>query len=327
MGRPDRALPLLRAQVAADPGDDRAQRLLAELADATRPQTTLDWRDFEQSDGLRIGQTQLATRLPIEDGRGHLGLLLERSVYRPAGGPVRHIEVLRPGVEARYRYSDALEWTASLHRDRIDTHGAPGDHQRWTHSTFLTLRPVDGLRLDLSSQRWTFDSELALRAGLTAWQRQVSVDLTPDDRHRLSLRANRSEYSDGNARRGGRFDAEQRLWQPAQLWLGYRHTRFGYARPGQPGYHNPERYRADELLLRAGGTLAPGLDWGLRAALGREVEQPGDARPIHAGGVHLSWAVQPRLMLEAAYDHSSSRTLASGGFERGIVRLTLRYRH
>ena len=327
MGRPERALAVLRAQLAADPGDERAARLLAELERDTRAQTSLDWRDFEQSDGLRIRQTQLATRLPLADGRGQVGLLLERTVYRPAAGPVEHIEVRRPGVEARYRLSDALEWSGSLFLDLIDTRGAAGDHRRWTHSTYLTWRPVDGLRLDLSSQRWTFDSEAALRAGLTASQRQVSIDATPDDRRRFSLRANHREYSDGNSRRGWRFDAEQRLWRPAQLWLGYRHTRFDYSLPGQPGYYNPARYRADELLLHAAGTLGPGLGWGLRWAVGREVEQPGGARPIRSGGVQLNWTVQPRLVLEAAYDHSTSRTLATGGFERGIVRLSLRYRH
>ena len=77
----------------------------------------------------------------------------------------------------------------------------------------------------------------------------------------------------------------------------------------------------------ASGWVGDRIGWQLRWAQGREDARPGDARPIRSGSASLSWALDPALAVEAAYDYSTSRTLATGGFQRGIARLSLRYRH
>lgn len=327
MGRADRARAVLREQVAADAGDSRAAALLLKLDLDQRPQTTLDWRDFDQSDRLRIQDLSLATRRPLAEGQGHVGLRLGATRFVPPAGPVSSIEVLRPGVEARWRLTDSLEWNGRLGLDLIDTRGDTGDHSRLVHDTYVTWWPGDLLRLDLGSSRWTFDSEETLRQGLTATQTKLSADLLPDDLTRWTVRAHRSEVSDGNRSDGWQFEAERRVWHEPRVHLGYRHNRYGFSRPGQSGYFNPQDYRSDELTLQASGWLPAGLRWQLRWAAGREDVRPGDVRPIRSGSVGLAWEASPRLAFEAAYDHSTSRTLASGGFRRDIARITMHYRH
>lgn len=326
MGRPDRAERVLREQVAADRDDKRAASLLERLRYEQRPELRVDWRNFNQSDGLDITEFALSTRLYFGDGRGYIGPRYSRALYRPARGPASEIEVQRPGLESRYRISDALNWHGNVALDLIDTRGATGDYQRLTYDTYLTFWPSDLLRFDVGSSRWTFDSEETLRAGLTATQVNASIDVLPDDRTLLAARASRAEYSDGNRRNWWQLQTEYRVWQKPRITLGYRHTRFGFLTPGQAGYFNPDRYRSNEALIKATGWVNDRVHWDIRFAAGREISQPSDTRPIRSGGASVALKIQSRLYLELAYDWSTSRTISTGGFERGIGRVTLRQR-
>jgi tetratricopeptide (TPR) repeat protein len=327
MGRSDRALAVLREQTAADAGDERATALRERLDAALRPHGAVGWRHFEQSDALRIDEWSAAVRFPLAGGRGQVGPRYSLARYVPPAGPVARIRVQRPGVEARWRLGDSLDWNGSLWLDVIDTDGAPGDHRLWTHDTYVTAWSSDVLRFDLGSSRWTFDSEETLRKGLTATQVKLSMDVLPDDLTRLTARVARADHSDGNRRDGWQVEAERRVWPEPRIQLGIRHNRYGFTTPGQPGYYNPARYRSNELTAQASGWMHGGIGWTLRAAFGEEDEQPGGPRPIRGGSASLTWEATPDLVLEAAYDYSTSRTLATGGFRRSIGRLTLRHRH
>ncbi len=326
MGRPDRAAQVLRRHLAADPQDLRAAALLGRIERPLKAQASVDWRDVNQSDKLDIRELQLAAQFPLAGGRGSIGPRYVQASYKPASGAVREIQVRRPGLEARWRISDALEWHGNVFVETIDTRGAAGDHRRTTHDSYLTWWPSDLLRLDLGSSRWTFDSEEALRKGLTARQLKLSMDVLPDARTGLSARASRAEYSDGNRRAWWQLQAERRVWEQPRVALGYRYTAFDFTMPGQGGYYNPERYHLHEALLQASGELGAGVSWELRWALGREDEGTGGSKAVRAGGIRLAWEARPGLQLEVAYDHSTSRTEPTGGFARGIARLTLRYR-
>ncbi|MDM7948407.1 tetratricopeptide repeat protein [Hydrogenophaga sp.] len=327
MGRADRAQSVLRAQLAADADDARAAKLLKQLENDSRQQTTFDWREFDQSDRLRIRDLSLATQHPVALGRGHVGLHLRTTRFVPTAGTVSRIDVVRPSAQARWRLNDDLEWNGRAGLDLIDTTGSTGDHSRLVHDTYLTWWPSDLLRLDLGSSRWTFDSEETLRKGLTATQIKLSADLLPDELTRWTVRVHSSRLSDSNRGDGWQFEAERRVRDVPRVHVGYRHNRYGFSLPGQSGYFNPADYRSDELTLQASGRLPTGLRWQLGWATGLEKSRPGDERPIRSANARLTWEVSTQLAIEAAYDHSTSRTLSDGGFSRGIARLTLQYRH
>jgi hypothetical protein len=239
---------------------------------------------------------------------------------------VQRIHVQRLGLEGRWRFDDRLEWNGDLGLDRIDSVGATGDHDQATWSTWLTWWPRDGLRLDLSSARQTFDSEITLRQGLVATQTALSADLAPDDLHRLSAKVEQTGYSDGNQRQGWELQGRRRLLAQPRLWLGVRMAQWRFDQPGQPGYYNPARYRAVELPLQASGWLTPGLYWELRFVPGRETEAGSASRSIRSGAAQLAWSPRPGTTLELAYDHSTSRTQPGSGFSRGIARLSVKQR-
>jgi tetratricopeptide (TPR) repeat protein len=327
MGRTDHAMAVLRAQAQADPGDARSAALRQKLERELQPVTSLDVRDYDQSDDLRISEVTLSLRQPMAQGRGHVAARYADASYRPPAGRAADLRVRRPGAEARYRFSDALEWNGSLSLDLIEARSRLGELRRWTHDTYLTWWPSDLWRLDLSSARWTFDSEESLRQGLTATQLKLSADWLPDELTRVSMRLHRARHSDANRREGGQIEAERRIWHRPRVNLGYRHTGYGFTTPGQRGYFNPDTYRSDEVWLQAGGWTQAGIGWNLRWMLGRERSQPGDTRPIRGASASVSWEVDDKFVIEAAYDFSTSRTLSTGGFQRGVGRLGLRVRH
>lgn len=326
MGRPDRAESALRNQLAKDPEDKRAAALLEELEKAQRPMGRIDFRNYKQSDQLRITELSLDARVPFQNGRGFAGASYAHGVFRPSRGPVEQITVQKPGIYAGYRVSDALDLNARLSADIIDTRGAEGDHVRPTFETYATYRPNDLLRFDLGASRWTFDSEKTLRDGLTATQTALSMDIDPNERTQLSARVSRATYSDGNERRWWQLQANQKLLNWPRIVIGYRYTNFDFLTPGKEGYYNPDRYNTHELLLRGRGEVRPRLHWEFRFAGGYETEERAKSRPTINSGVSLTQQVGADYELEIAYDYSTSRTLSTGGFARGITRLTLKRR-
>ncbi|NJN53023.1 MAG: tetratricopeptide repeat protein [Gammaproteobacteria bacterium] len=326
MGRQDRAKPVLRDHLAVDPRNERATALLAELDRAQRPEVQIDWREFRQSDDLRISQHSATTRVHLADGRGHFGPRYSLGLFKPDQPPVEEIQVQRPGIDARFRFSDALEGHASVAADLIDTKGADGDHQIMTWDSYLTYWPNDTLRLDAGTSRWTFDSEAALVAGLKATQLSASADLLPDELTRWSARASAADYSDDNQRIWWQLQADRRVMHTPRVAIGYRYTGFEFQNPGQPGYYNPDRYQANELLVHASGRLNDRLRWHFSAVAGHESEDTGESRATASAGASLTWEASHAFELELAFDYSSSRTSSASGFERSIGRVTLRRR-
>jgi tetratricopeptide (TPR) repeat protein len=321
MGRPDRAEQVLRKQLAADAKDSRAAELLEKLELNRRPLARADLRLFNQSDDLEISQFDLEAKFSFAQGRGAIGPRYSRSAYRPPAGPVQKITVDRPGLRANYRLSNTVDWNGSLALDRLNTRGAAGDHDILTYETYLTLTPVDRLRIDVGSSRWTFDSEATLTQGLVATQANGSADFVIDENTRLSLRGNWTDYSDGNTRTFWQFQADQRLLQNPTIVVSYRYTGFDFSTPGQNGYYNPDRFHSHEATVQASDWVGDNYRWSLKAAIGREKERLSRPRTNISLSAALGWRLGRDLELEAAYDYSSSRTFATGGFSRGIGRI------
>jgi tetratricopeptide (TPR) repeat protein len=324
MGRPDKAETVLRAQLAADPTDERAESMLDSLEHWQRPEARLDVRSFDQSDDLEILEAALDTRFRFENGRGTFGVRYMQGRFTPGGRPADRITVQRPGVYAGYRLSDALELNGSFSLDVIDTKATGNNRTLPTFEVYATVRPKDRLRFDVGMSRRIFDSEDALRDGLTATQFDASADFQPDELTTLSARASFADYSDGNERRGWQLQVNHRLFDRPRIIVGYRYTGFDFKKPWQRGYYSPDRFQSHELLVQAYGNVTKRLRWDLRLVGGYETEKPGGSKFTVNGGLSLTRTIGRDLEIEAAYDYSSSRTVSDGGFERGIARITVR---
>jgi hypothetical protein len=326
MGRPDRAAPVLREQRALRPDDRHIAWLLDDVQRRARPELRLDGRSYDQSDDLAIDEIAADLRIPLGLGRGQVGARYVHASYRPPQGPVQRISVDRPVVYAGYRISDAVEIHAAAALDIINTRGAAGDFEKPTFDIGVTIRPSDVVRIDLGGSRSTFDSEPTLTSGLTATQWGGSVDVIPVDHVQLSARGHRTTFSDGNARTWWQVEVARRLVDSPRVIASYRYTNFDFRLPWQPGYYTPDAFHSHEAQLRSWGRIAPQLRYDLRLVGGRETEKPGGSKWIVNAGASITFEASPTLEIEGGYDFSTSRTASTGGFERGIARLTLRKR-
>jgi tetratricopeptide (TPR) repeat protein len=324
MGRRDRALEVLQSHLALDPGHDRAQAMMADLRRGFGPEARIDVRVFDRSDNLGVEELALGFDIPLADGRGGIGPRYRRAIYSPPQGALDEISVDRAGLAGRYRFSDAVELHAAAFVDRIEADGV--EHAPVTYDAYLTYWPHDQWRLDMSASRWTFDSEEALVAGLTAREAGVAVSFAPNDVTSLAVRASTARYSDGNERVWWQFQADRRVWRDPNVTLSYRYTGFDFESPGQRGYYNPDRQHTNEVMVHAYGPLSETLWWDVRAAVGQEVEKPGGSRTIGAASVGLNWTLDEATTLEFGYDYSTSRAADPNGFARGIGSVTLRRR-
>ena len=164
MGRPDRAEKVLRDHLAVvRRAIQNAQRLLDELERSQRPETLFNYRESHQSDNLRITGWELGQDFQFNDGLTTVGPRFHTYRYdpqRPVSGPPdsSDIFVYRPGLHVRHRFNDAIEWNGTGWVDVIDEkHG--DDSAPFTYDTWLTFWPNDFFRIDVGSNRTTFDNE------------------------------------------------------------------------------------------------------------------------------------------------------------------------
>jgi tetratricopeptide (TPR) repeat protein len=324
MGRPDRAKQTLRNLLARDPEDPRGKDLLEEIRRREQPDAGMDYQQSHQSDGLVISTESFQQNFQQNEGRTTLGARYQKISYAPDRGQ-SGIAVKRPGMFARHWFSDRSELTANLYLDLIEPGGSHTNHTEVTYDTYFTLWPNDVLRFDLGSSRTTFDNVNSLRRGITGTYANFSMDVTPDEKTRLTARFNWGSYSDGNQRRWGQVEAEQRVWTHPNLLIGVRYTAFGFSRRLDHGYFNPGTYQAGVLTLRIYGHAGDRLSYDLDGSYGREHANPGGGKPSRSAGVRLTYKLADRMQIEGRYQFFSSTQASSGGFARRTTGLSLRF--
>lgn len=320
MGRPDEAGQTLQGLTA--PRDD-ARKLAADMERWRAPRTIIDGQRSTQSDDLNIRQWRIAQTIGFAQGRGTAGIRYERIDYQRDDGTDSARET-RPAVTGRYRFSDAFELNAEVASNHIENRDGP----TWDptlYSSWLTWWPNDLFRLDLSAGRSTFDNLQSLRLGLTSSPRGLSMDFTPTERQRYTIRLEHARYSDGNTRRWGQAEAEYRWRTHPDAWVGLRHTRFNFEFELNNGYFNPSTYNSSQVMFR---TLwrpdGPQGRWDVAAyaAFGREHAQPGGSKPATDVSLRAGYRLDPATRLEVRLQHFSSIT-SSAGFDRTIFGLAV----
>jgi|GEM_PF-1604200 len=321
-GRPDLAQRTLDGANTMERED--ARRLQRDIDRAAAPRTRANIQRSTQSDQLNIQQANLTHDISFDQGLGSVGVGLDRLKFEREDG-TDSVQVSRPMLRGRYRFSEAAELNGEVGQERIEPRGrAPID--RGVYSTWFTWWPGDMVRVDFSAKRSTFDNLRSLRQGLTATQQAVSVELTPDERQRYRAQLERGIYSDGNRRQFGQIEGEYRWLNQPESWVGLRHTRFGFSQLLDNGYFNPKDFHATHLTLRLihrpQGYGGP-WDLGAFAVVGREYANPDGSKPTYDVSLLAGWRLDPRTRLEARVQRFSSRTSAFSGFARTTVGLSL----
>lgn len=341
MGRPDRAERLLRDHLAAIPGDANAQRLLDDLERRQRPETLFNYRESHQSDELRITGWELGQDFQFNDGLTTVGPRFHTYLYHPQDSKnvtvpspritdnSRDITVYRPVLNLRHRFNDAIEWNGTGWVDVIHEKGGD-DGAPFTYDTWLTIWPNDFLRIDVGSNRTTFDNETSLRQNIKATYATGSVDVTPDEKTRITGRFRWGDYTDGNEQSWWQAEVERRVWNEPRAFLAARYTGMDFKKQLNNGYFNPNVYHSWDGRIRTYDELLPGLWYHLEVSAGAEDSSGKNARFIWSAAGGFSYWITDWLEAALRYGYFSSKTASgggsSGGFDRGTGSLTLRAR-
>ena len=348
MGRPDRAEKVLRDHLALTPGDSNAQRLLDELERSQRPETLFNYRESHQSDDLRITGWELGQDFQFNDGLTTVGPRFHTYLYHPEDknefkpGPdgipgnlddvpidSSNIYVYRPGLHVRHRFNDAIEWNGTGWVDVIDEKNGD-DSAPFTYDTWLTLFPNDFVRIDVGSNRTTFDNEVSLRKNIKATYANGSVDLMPDEKTRVTGRFKWGDLTHNNEHTWWQVEAERRIWNDPRAHVAARYTGMDFKKVLNNGYFNPNTYHSWEGRARVYDELLPGLWYHADISAGVEDSNSKKAQFIWSAAGGVSYWINDWLEVALRYGYFSSKTASgggsSGGFDRGTGSLSLRTR-
>jgi tetratricopeptide (TPR) repeat protein len=330
-GRPERAAAAVDRLLAVRPDHARALEFRRQLQLRSRPASRLDVQRSVQSDDLSITVLALRQTAHFGEGRTAIELRFQNFEYERPGSATDRLSVRRPGLHLRHRLGDRSEVNVAGHLDAIDPVGLPVARRTFTYDAWYTLWPTDGVRVDLSSARSTFDDIRSLAQPVVATFIGASSDLTPDERTRLSGRANAGSFSDGNGRLWAQAEVERRLWSAPHLLVGGRATAMRFDERLDNGYFNPDRYVAAVATARAWTGWRQRTWVNVGATYGREQSTPGGDRPVWSGEARVNHWPAARLEVEGRYDYFSSRQFfaldeaLAGGWARQTLGLSVRF--
>jgi tetratricopeptide (TPR) repeat protein len=325
MGRPDKAKRTLERYLAVSPDDARARELLDEIDHRLRPSTRVDYLESHQSDALTIRTIRSEQNFRLNDGLTVLGPRYQYYLYNERNSGVDQIVVNRPGAFLQQRFADSFQWTGAAFVDIIDVEGGDQDNDIFTYDTYATYWPNDLFRFDVGSSRTTFDNIKSLRRGIAGTYANFSMDITPDELTRLTLRYNYGVYTDRNARNWAQAEVERRVWNHPAFFVGWQYTAFDYQKILDNGYFNPDTYSSNELLLRTNGRLGSHFTYGFDGGYGVEQATPGGQKAIWRAGARVDYSIADRLIIGGEYGYFSSATASSGGFERGTAGVNVQF--
>ena len=293
------------------------------ITDSQRPVANLVGRHSNQSDHLDITQTEASLDVYLDQGRLQARLGFQDVEYRAPN--VQGISEYSPGFTANARINDVSSIAGEFWLNRIDYGRAQATVP--TYDVFLTVRPTDFIRIDIDTNRRTFDNILSLALGITAQTFGGSIDVMPVDGVKVTLRGSGASYSDHNNRRSEEVEGIWRLrTNPIIFELGLRGTNFHYTRLLADGYFNPDNYYSGELLFRVQSTFSKKLVVEVAGSGGVENADPGGTKPLIKGSLQAVYKLSNGWSVEGEAAHFSSRESSSSGFSRTSFTAGLHYR-
>lgn len=301
--------------------DGEAMQLGRYIANSRVPLTVVSARTSHQSDQTSIREVAASQSIVGPGAIELLSVQVSNERFHQQGGTT--VTITRPGAHARLRLSDDV--TVSAEGAIAFQSGAGKNDHYPLFNLFATIIPSDTLRFDGGVSRTTFDNIGALQRRIDVTEYGASVDLGSDTSWKLSARANRQDFSDGNGRLWGQGEVRRRLaWSP-NIFLGLRGTAFRYSQLLNNGYYNPRSLRAVEVTGQAWGKIGRAY-FDLRGAVGKEDTNPGGTKTIYSTEAHFSHPLTSRVEGEVYVSRFSSRFNTNSGFARTTLGANLKVR-
>ncbi|MEI6862997.1 MAG: hypothetical protein WCK38_01160, partial [Candidatus Omnitrophota bacterium] len=200
------------------------------------------------------------------------------------------------------------------------------DYTAFTTDTWLTLKPDDIWRFDLSYNRSTFDDVGSIMNKVIVNSGGASVDFRPNRFLFLSGSFKRGQYSDGNMQNTVLAKAEYRLLQKPYVKGYYNYYYSGWGKMMDTGYFNPEKMDSHSGGLYVSSDLTDNLFWECQGSGGYEYQTPKAYHPTYFFGgtvnykIGKNWTVSLHgETFRAFVDRNSD------GYSRQVVILAVTY--
>lgn len=287
--------------------------LIDRLNDMQRPVVNVDVARSTQSDNLAIREVELSQDVFFAVGRTRFRYGYQNIDYSEKYGD--SVEQNSLGGNGTHRINDWAAitgdfWANAIKPDNRPTAIIP------TYDLYLTLWPSDSIRIDVDANRRIFDNTTSLERGIVADSFGGSVDYTPSDDLRATIRANYGHYSDNNDRFFIESEAVLRVRSLPQVQIGVRTSAFKFSRRFDDGYFNPDSYESGEGMIRVQAPVTNKLTAEFAGAAGVEHANPGGFKPLVRASFQLSYAVTKDWTLDGGVAYFSSRDTNSSGFAR-----------
>jgi len=294
------------------------------IAEAENPITNFTSRYSTQSNDLGIYQEELSQDIFFSEGASRIRPGFQFLSYVPGQrtGTKDGVTEYSGGFDGSYRISDSSALTGDFWLNEIDPQGF-GDQFTPTYDVYLTLWPNDFLRFDLDNKRVTFDNIQSLQLGITAESVGGSVDYTPYDFLRLTLRSSGMFYSDTNNRVDEEAEAVWKVIDLPIIEVGLRGSGFQYSQQLNNGYFDPGSYYSGEFMVRLQTDLTDNLNVQLVASGGLENANPGGDKPLVKSSLQVAYKLPDNWAIDGDVEYFSSQESNSAGFERTSFTLGL----
>ena len=323
MAGPDQAMDEFDAAFGRKQSYTDLRGLRDRIETLQRPLVNVDASRSTQSDNLDISTLEVSQDVFFHTGRDRLRFAYQYDDYVPRVGD--GVSQNAFGGNGTYRVNDWAAVTGDFWVNVLDTGNLPRQVEP-TYDTFVTLWPNDVIRVDLDANRKIFDNVRSLQLGITADTFGASVDYSPSDDLRLSLRASGSSYSHGNDRQSAELEGVWRVRSAPMIQIGFRASGFQFSKRLNDGYFNPDAYESGEAMLRIQAPLSDKLTLEVAGSGGVEHADPGGIKPLIRASLQLSCKVTKDWTLDGGAAYFSSRDTNSSGFARTTISLGLHRR-
>lgn len=191
----------------------------------------------------------------------------------------------RIGLGIDKRFSDLVELNSFLYSNDYDAIG----FKPFTTNTWLTLRPNDVWRLDISYNREIFEDVGSLNNKIIIDRAGLSADYKPDRFWLWSVILKNSSYSDGNAQNTLFGQIEYRWCNDPYVKVYYNCYYSNWGQQLNMGYFNPKSILSQSLGIFTSHNMTKQLYADLRFSLGYENQQPAVDHPTYFLGAGLNY--------------------------------------
>ncbi len=302
-----------------DPKRNSAKDLQYTIKNSRQPYVGTAQRFSSDKNKLRIFTAGSRGGMHL-DSTTSLSALYERQYFRQYGH--NPIFADREGVHLSKRFNDNWEANSIGYYTKFDF----DDFDPFTNASWITFKPDDYLRFDVSYDRKTFEDMNALRKHILVNYGGFSMDFRPDRFWFFSAKYQRGSYNDNNTQDIVFSKVEYRLFHKPFIKAYYNYYFSDWKDQKDNGYFNPYSISSHSLGLYSGFNIAKKLFAELQGSYGYEQQNPNSDHPTCFAAFGLQYRLTQNWDFSVRGEYfSAEKDSHSNGYSKRSILASITY--